>query len=89
MNVSITLYYEEIIEQAIKSGVYANSSEVVRAGLRLLEKELGREAKIKDLRQAIQEGEDSGPSQPWNAGEVKREGRALFEARQRERQVTN
>lgn len=84
MNVSLTPYYEEIIDQAVTSGIYANSSEVVRAGLRLLEKELAREAKIKDLRQAIQEGEDSGPSQAWSADEVKREGRKLLEERQRQ-----
>jgi antitoxin ParD1/3/4 len=87
MKVSLTPYYEEIIEQAVKSGIYANSSEAIRAGLRLLEKELGREAKIKDLRQAIQAGEDSGPSLTWDAEEVKREGRALFEAWQSERQA--
>lgn len=81
MNVNLTPYYEDIIGKAVDSGIYANSSEVVRAALRLLEKELSHEAKIKDLRQAIEEGESSGPSQPWSADEVKREGRKLLEAR--------
>jgi antitoxin ParD1/3/4 len=82
MNVSLTPYYEEIIEQAIASGVYANSSEVVRASLRLLEKELARERKLRDLRAAIEEGENSGPSVPWDATDIKRRGRERLKAQQ-------
>ncbi len=59
MNFSLTPYYEGIIEKAIELGVYANASEAVRASLRLLEKELLREARLRDLRAAIDEGENS------------------------------
>ncbi len=41
----------------IKTGRYNNASEVIRAGLRLLEE---NERKILELKQAIDEGENSG-----------------------------
>lgn len=58
-NTSISLgkHFEELIEQSIASGRYSSASEVIRAGLRLLDKE---EQKIKILREAIEAGERSG-----------------------------
>ena len=58
-NTSISLgkHFESIIESGIESGRYASASEVIRAGLRLVEIE---ESKIKALRNAISEGEQSG-----------------------------
>ena len=58
-NTSITLgeHFEAIINKSIASGRYASASEVVRAGLRLLDKE---EQKIALLRNAIEDGEKSG-----------------------------
>lgn len=58
-NTSISLgnHFENFIENSIHNGRYNNASEVVRAGLRLLEDE---ENKITALRNAIQEGMDSG-----------------------------
>ncbi len=58
-NTSITLgeYFEQIIQNSIKSGRYASVSEVVRAGLRLVDEE---EKKIRLLRAAIEAGEKSG-----------------------------
>jgi antitoxin ParD1/3/4 len=45
----------------IKKGHYANASEVMRAGLRALEKdEQENRAKIAALRAALQAGEESG-----------------------------
>ena len=38
MNVALSKYYEEMVGDLIESGRYGNSSEVVRAGLRALEK---------------------------------------------------
>ena len=38
MNVALSKYYEDLIGDLIESGRYGNSSEVVRAGLRALEK---------------------------------------------------
>lgn len=38
MNVALSKYYEDLVGDLIESGRYGNSSEVVRAGLRALEK---------------------------------------------------
>ncbi|MFY7728422.1 MAG: type II toxin-antitoxin system ParD family antitoxin [Flavobacterium sp.] len=58
-NTSISLgnHFEDFIERTVTTGRFNNASEVVRAGLRLLEDE---ENKIIALRNAIQEGRDSG-----------------------------
>ncbi len=54
---SPTNYFDEFIQRKISAGRYKNASEVVRAGLRLLEEE---ENKIIALRAATQEGIESG-----------------------------
>lgn len=58
-NTSISLgdHFESFIENAVNDGRFNNASEVVRAGLRLLEEE---ENKVIALRRAINEGLDSG-----------------------------
>lgn len=58
-NTSISLgdYFDQFIKGQISAGRYKNVSEVIRAGLRLLEDE---ESKVFALRNAIQEGIDSG-----------------------------
>ena len=58
-NTSISLgsYFDQFIKNRISQGRYKNASEVVRAGLRLLEEE---ENKMVALREAIQDGIDSG-----------------------------
>jgi len=58
-NTSISLgnHFEDFIENSIGQGRYNNASEVVRAGLRLLEDE---ENKVMALKKALQEGMDSG-----------------------------
>ncbi len=58
-NTSITLgsHFDTFVQSSISRGRYKNVSEVVRAGLRLLEEE---ESKLIALRKAIQEGIDSG-----------------------------
>ncbi len=57
-NTSISLgkYFDQFISSQVSVGRYKNVSEVIRAGLRLLENE---ESKIIALRNAIQEGMDS------------------------------
>lgn len=58
-NTSVTLgkHFEEIIEKSIKSGRYSSASEVIRAGLRMLDE---RERKVNLLQEAIEAGEKSG-----------------------------
>lgn len=58
-NTSISLdpHFEHFIQSKVKSGRYNSASEVIRAGLRLLEQE---EHKIELLRLALEEGETSG-----------------------------
>ena len=58
-NTSITLgeHFESFIAEQLASGRFASTSEVIRAGLRLLETE---ETKLKTLRKLLDEGEASG-----------------------------
>ena len=58
-NTSISLgnYFDQFVQNRITQGRFKNVSEVIRAGLRLLEEE---ESKVIALRNAIQEGIDSG-----------------------------
>ncbi|MBS1548445.1 MAG: type II toxin-antitoxin system ParD family antitoxin [Bacteroidetes bacterium] len=58
-NTSISLgnYFDQFVSSQVSVGRYKNVSEVIRAGLRLLEDE---ENKAIALRSAIQEGIDSG-----------------------------
>lgn len=64
-NTSVSLgdYFEDFVENRIAEGRYKNASEVLRAGLRLLEEE---EAKIAALKGAIQEGINSGISKNFD-----------------------
>lgn len=58
-NTSINLgnHFDEFINQQLSHGRYGSASEVIRAGLRLLEE---HEAKLNALRAMLTEGEDSG-----------------------------
>ncbi len=58
-NTSISLgnHFESFIETTVSQGRFSNASEVVRAGLRLLEEE---ESRILVLRNAIRDGIESG-----------------------------
>jgi antitoxin ParD1/3/4 len=56
-SVSLGNYFEEFVDNTISEGRFKNASEVIRAGLRLLEEE---ENKITALKKAISEGIESG-----------------------------
>jgi len=65
-NTSISLgdHFSRFVDQQLAQGRYGSASEVVRAGLRLLEE---HEAKVKALQQALIEGEESGPAAPFDS----------------------
>ncbi|MBT3696501.1 MAG: type II toxin-antitoxin system ParD family antitoxin [Gammaproteobacteria bacterium] len=61
-NTSITLgkHFDQFIRSQVDTGRYGSASEVVRAGLRLLET---TETKIETLRRMLLEGEQSGTAE--------------------------
>ncbi len=60
-NVNLTDELDQFVLAKVESGRYENASEVVRAALRILEREEQRyEAKLAALRTAIDEGDASG-----------------------------
>lgn len=67
-NTSITLgsYFDQFIQDILSEGRYKNASEVIRAGLRLLEEE---EQKLLALRHAIEEGVNSGIAEDFDPEE--------------------
>lgn len=67
-NTSVLLgdYFESFVETKISEGRYENASEVIRAGLRLLEQE---ENQISALENTIQEGLNSGVATSFNPKE--------------------
>ena len=64
-NTSFSLgdHFGDFTAEQLARGRYSNASDVVRAGLRLLEE---REAAFEALRAALVEGEVSGPSAPFD-----------------------
>ncbi|RZK01676.1 MAG: type II toxin-antitoxin system ParD family antitoxin [Flavobacterium sp.] len=65
-NTSISLgnHFETFIENSVSKGRFSNASEVVRAGLRLLEEE---EEKVVALRNAVLEGIESGIAENFDS----------------------
>lgn len=56
-NVVLTDHHEEVIDRLVKSGRYQNASEVMREGLRMIERREEQEAaKLKALREAAKIG---------------------------------
>ena len=72
-NVNLTNDLDHFIARKVKSGRYENASEVVRAGLRTLEREEQQyEAKLAALRAAIDEGDASGMARGNVFGRVRK-----------------
>jgi antitoxin ParD1/3/4 len=65
-NTSVSLgdHFENFVDDRITTGRFKNASEVIRAGLRLLEEE---ESKIAALKRALEEGIESGLARNFNA----------------------
>lgn len=64
-NTSISLgdHFENFVENRVSAGRFKNASELVRAGLRLLEEE---ETKLINLKKAFDEGIESGIAKHFN-----------------------
>jgi antitoxin ParD1/3/4 len=62
-SVSLGNYFENFVDDKVLEGRYKNASEVIRAGLRLLE---GEENKVHLLKKAINEGIESGIAENFN-----------------------
>jgi len=62
-SVSLSEHFVEFIDEQVETGRYGSASDVVRAGLRLLEE---HEAKVKALRDALRAGEESGEPRPFD-----------------------
>jgi antitoxin ParD1/3/4 len=62
-SISIGNYFDDFIKNRISAGRFKNASEVVRAGLRLLEEE---ENRMIALREAIRDGIESGIAHSFN-----------------------
>jgi antitoxin ParD1/3/4 len=66
-------HFASFINTQVQAGRYGSASDVVRAGLRLLEE---HEGKVKALQDALIEGEQSGKPQPFDFDEFKARKRA-------------
>jgi antitoxin ParD1/3/4 len=75
-NTSISLgdHFSAFVDRQLAYGRYGSASEVVRAGLRLLEE---HEIRLEALRAALVEGEQSGPSAPFDFDRFVEERRRL------------
>ena len=64
-NTSVSLgdHFADFIVEQVGSGRYGSASDVIRAGLRLLE---DQESKLQALRDALAKGEASGPARPFD-----------------------
>lgn len=65
-NTSVALgpHFISFIETQVQGGRYGTASDVVRAGLRLLEE---HEARVKSLQDALIAGQQSGEPRPFNS----------------------
>jgi antitoxin ParD1/3/4 len=61
MSVSLGDHFADFVDRQVAGGRYGSASDVVRAGLRLLEE---HEARLEALQAALVGGEGSGPAEP-------------------------
>jgi antitoxin ParD1/3/4 len=66
-SVSLGEYFEHFVDSKIKEGRFKNASEVLRAGLRLLEEE---ENQVLALKNAIRDGFDSGIAKNFDPNQL-------------------
>lgn len=62
-SISLDAHFSDFLAREVATGRYGSASEVVRAGLRLLE---DQEARLSALRSALSAGEASGEPEPFD-----------------------
>jgi antitoxin ParD1/3/4 len=81
LSIALTSEFAADIRQAIATGEYASTSEVVRDALRAWKQiRQGREIAIDELRRLWRDGNDSGQGQPLDTEDIKRRGRERLAA---------
>ena len=65
-SVALGTYFEDFVRMKVEQGRYNNASEVIRAGLRLLEE---NENHLQELKMAIADGMTSGSAVDFNSQE--------------------
>ena len=71
-NINLTQQMDRFVDAKIRSGKYANASEVIRAGLRALDQgEKEDRAKLAAIRSAVLAGEESGIAEGDTIGEIR------------------
>ena len=78
VNISLSPHLEEFVSNVLAGGRFKSRSEVVRAGLLLLEE---RETRLMALRRDIEAGRQSGDPVPFDPDAVKRRGREALGTR--------
>jgi len=76
MNVSLGKKWEQFVEEKLKTGDYQSASDLVRAGLRLIEQrdlmaQSRKVASFEELQDALLAGVRSGPATPMTKGDWK------------------
>ncbi len=74
-SVSLGAHFAAFIDSQVQGGRYSTASDVVRAGLRLLEE---HEGKVKALQDALRAGLESGEPRPFDFEAFKARKRAEF-----------
>ena len=77
-SVSLGAHFANFIDTQVQGGRYGTASDVIRAGLRLLEE---HEAKVKALQDALNTGLQSGEPRPFDFEAFKARKRAEHSAR--------
>ena len=82
MNVSLTTELAEFVKQQVDSGMYQTASEVMREGVRLLQRrEQLRQIQIEELRKQVAVGieqADRGDVAPLDFDAIRAEGRRML-----------
>ncbi len=65
-------HFDAFVAEQVSAGRYANATDVIRSGLRLLEE---HEQRLEVLRQLLVEGEESGVAGPLDMKKINRQAR--------------